>query len=191
MDRRRRVIETVCNETITQPLQIGRRVTTTIATDGKTIAADGLRCAGSERVSLTEKKIRIVNGTIYALTGDYACFNPAIKWHRDGADPGKQPPGHPARDGGWSLIVIGEDGRLVKYSDKLPYAEPFPYPATFGIDADYAMAAMHCGKSPREAVELAAKLGVYTGGEIMVVDIATALAGGVTSTIGHVPIAAE
>lgn len=144
---------------------------TTIATDGRTIAADGLRVIGSERICLDEKKIRVRHGRIFAFTGDYAAFEPAIEWyvqkcHHAGEEP----------KGDWSLIVIETDGTLSKYSSKLPYPEPMPYPATFGADCDYAMAAMHCGKTPREAIELAIKLGVWTGGEIQVVDIAEALA---------------
>lgn len=147
---------------------------TTIATDGRTIAADGLRCAGSSIISKTEKKIRIRDGRVFAFTGLCAAFEPAIAWYLDGHEAGKQPVAE--KDDSWSLIVIEKDRVLRKFSSSAPWAEEFPYPQAFGIDSDFAYAAMFSGKTPAEAVALAAEHNVYTGGEIMVVDIAEALA---------------
>jgi hypothetical protein len=148
---------------------------TTIATDGRTIAADGLRCIGNERISLSTKKIRVVEGRIFAISGDFAVFGPAIEWYLAGADPKRVPSGEAGHDGGYGLYVIERDGRFYRYSDKFPYPDDIPYPATFGSGANYAMAALKCGKAPQEAVALAAELDVYTGGEIQVIDIATAV----------------
>jgi ATP-dependent protease HslVU (ClpYQ) peptidase subunit len=146
---------------------------TTIATDGRTIAADGLRCAGSSIISKTEKKIRVREGRVFAFTGLYAAFETAIAWYLAGHEAGKQPLCGP--DDSWTLIVIDWDRVLRKYSSNVPLCEDLPYPQTFGIDCDFALAAMLSGKTPAEAIALAAEHNVYTGGEIMVVDIAEAL----------------
>lgn len=149
---------------------------TTIATDGRTIAADGLRVMGSSIVARNEKKIRIRDGRIFAFTGTYAAFEPAVTWYLDGAAPDKRPA--TSADDGWSLVVIERDGGMAKWSSSAPFAEPMPYPWAFGIDSDFAFAAMMCGKTPVEAIALAAEHNVYTGGEIQVVDIAAALGQG-------------
>ena len=146
---------------------------TTIATDGRTIAADGLRCAGSSIISKTEKKIRVREGHVFAFTGLYAAFEPAIAWYLAGHEAGKQPVGD--KDDSWSLIVIERDRVLRRFSSSSPWGEDYPYPQAFGIDDDFAMAAMFSGNTPAEAVALAAEHNVYTGGEIMVVDIDEAL----------------
>lgn len=147
---------------------------TTIATDGVTIAADGLRCAGSSIISKTEKKIRVRDGRVFAFTGIYAAFEPAIEWYLAGHEAGKQPVAD--KDDSWSLIVIQKDRVLRKFSSSAPWCEDFPYPQAFGIDCDFALAAMLSGKTPAEAIDLAAEHNVYTGGEIMVINIAEAIA---------------
>lgn len=150
---------------------------TTIATDGRTIAADGLRCCGNEPLSTSERKIVVEGGAIYALTGDYAVIRACIEWHKNGANPKEAPPHWDAPDGGWTLIVIEQGPKLVAYRSRLPYPDPHPFPQAFGSGCDYAVGAMHAGASPRSAIEIASRLNVHTGGEIQVVDIAKALAG--------------
>lgn len=165
---------------------------TTIATDGRTIAADGLACIGNEIVQWDCPKIVVREGRIYALTGSDALGRAAIEWHIAGADPSKLPVA--GRDATWSLIVI--DGPLpirtaTRYTEAMPYPDLFPLPQAFGSGCEYAMGALLAGASPRESVEIAAKLNCHTGGAIQVVDIAEALAGSGASSIGHVPMAAE
>lgn len=165
---------------------------TTISTDGVTIAADGLACIGNEIVQWNCPKIVVRAGRIYAVTGSDALGRVAIDWHVAGADPSKLPVA--GADASWSLIVIEGPTPIktaTRYTSAMPYPDVFPLPQAFGSGCEYAMGALLAGASPRESVEIAAKLNCHTGGEIQVVDIATALAGGVTSTIGHVSMAAE
>lgn len=146
---------------------------TTIATDGITIAADGLGVCGGERTWRDMKKIRVVDGRIYGCTGDAPLFDALIKWHKDGSDPSKYPK---VENQSGCLLVIDDRG-LVRYTHTCPYADAFPYPAAFGSGADYASMAMHLGLSPRDAVEKAAHFDVHTGGTITEINIAEALAG--------------
>lgn len=144
---------------------------TTIATDGKTVAADGQRTLGSERISMVEKKLRMKAGRIYAITGTFAFFDDLIMWHIMGARVEDVPKGD--GDNGWSLLVIEPGATGVhRYTSECPRLEIFPYPATFGSGADYAMGAMCAGADPREAVTIASRLDINTGGEIQVIDIA-------------------
>jgi ATP-dependent protease HslVU (ClpYQ) peptidase subunit len=146
---------------------------TTIATDGVTIAADGQRTAGSERIGLNAKKIIVRDGRIFALTGTVGLFEAAIRWFLAGAEAGKAPKG--AEEDSWRLIVIDKTGALATFGSTALFGEPFPYPQAFGSGANYAMAAMRCGKSPQEAVEIAKELDVLSGGLVQVVNIAEAI----------------
>jgi hypothetical protein len=145
---------------------------TTIATDGVTVASDSMRVCGHEIIDLSTKKIKVRGGYVFAFTGDFGIFEPAIEWFLAGHEADRAP--KPIKDGNWRLLVFHHD-RLMGYTDTMPYGEPWPYPQAFGSGAEYAMAAMHLGKSPSEAVELAARFNVYTGGPIQVVNIAEAL----------------
>lgn len=145
---------------------------TTIATDGVTIAADGLGVSGSERVATSLKKLKVQHGRIYGLTGMSQILEEVIYWHNRGADPAHEFKG--LKDPDWLLIVVDRYG-LTSYSDMSLYPNSFHYPQAFGSGASYAVAAMHLGHSPAEAVKVASKLDVYTGGEIQVINIAEAL----------------
>lgn len=145
---------------------------TTIATDGVTIAADGLACTGSERCGMQTRKLRVEHGRIYAIAGDIAMFDALVEWHNRGADPSHEFKGR--KDPNWSLMVIDGSG-LTRFTDNCMYPDPFEYPQAFGSGADYAVAALRMGNTPKRAVEIAAELDVYTGGEIQVINIAEAL----------------
>jgi ATP-dependent protease HslVU (ClpYQ) peptidase subunit len=141
---------------------------TTIATDGKSVASDSLRVCGSERVDECTRKIRKVDGVVYAFTGDFAAFAAAIDWHKSGAVHGDAPKA--GKDGSWRLLIMGPD-EVTSYVSDLPYPEPYPYPQAFGSGAGYAMAALKLGKSSREAIELAKELDVFTGGPVFEIAI--------------------
>lgn len=138
---------------------------TTIATDGKTVAADGLACCGDEPIARNVKKLRLSGTTLYGITGSAPVFDAAIAWHKAGAKPEDVP-----KLDGWSLLVFETDG-AIRFSDKCPYPDAFPYPVAFGSGADFAIAALKLGCSPVKAIELAAECNVFTGGEIMTMEI--------------------
>lgn len=151
---------------------------TTIAIDSRTVAADGMSCVGDEIIDLDMQKIIVKYGRVYAITGSQPLGMAAIDWHMAGATPGSQPGA-----GGnieWSLIVIEGTAPIrsvTKYTSAVPYPDVYPIPQAFGSGCEYAMGALLHGASPREAVEIAAKLNSKTGGAIKVVDIEHALAG--------------
>lgn len=141
---------------------------TTIASDGRTVAADGLRVVGQEPVERSCQKLKIIDGTIYGITGTYAYFEPFIAWHREGGDVEKAPKVRGDNPG--SLLVFGADS-ITAYAFDAPYPETFPYPAAFGSGADFASAALALGHTPEEAVAVAIEKNIYTGGAISVITI--------------------
>lgn len=145
---------------------------TTIAFDGKTVAADGQRTWGDEIRELGSPKIKLLDGRIYSFTGSTPLFQPVVDWHRSGADPKSLPV--MGREESWTLIVIDHDG-LGKYTPTCPYIERFKPPIAFGAGGDYAMGAMLAGADAKRAVELVAGLCNHTGGVIQAVNVADAL----------------
>lgn len=147
---------------------------TTIATDGVTIAADGRQCMASEVINDNARKIIVRSGHIFACAGSVPMTRAAIDWFLGGAVPSEVPK---AEGQDWALVVIGQDRRMIRFTDKCAYPDEFPYPQGFGSGSEYAQAAVLCGKTPKEAIQLIIdhKLDTGTGGTVMEVNIDEAL----------------
>lgn len=132
---------------------------TVVAWDGQTLAADKMAMAGSLKSGVTTKLFRWDNG-ICAIAGDMVQGLAVISWLQDGADPETFPkdPDHEA-----SVLVIQNDKRVFYYEDS-PIALPFENQFhAIGSGRDYALAAMHLGKSAEEAVAVACALDAFCG----------------------------
>lgn len=142
---------------------------TTIATNGKVIAGDGIVLTSWGLVTARGlKKIHVRNGNIFAFAGAAALIDPLIQWHHDGCDVKALPPCD--HDGGWSMVVCDADG-VHLYTSKAPFRDVLELPFALGTGGDYAMGAMLAGATPEEAVHIACKLDNGSGGEIQVIDI--------------------
>lgn len=70
-------------------------------------------------------------------------------------------------DKNFAALVWHSDGRVEEiYSSLYPIPVTWKYSA-LGSGAAYAMAAMYCGKTAREAIEIAKKLDSQTGGKVI------------------------
>lgn len=141
---------------------------TTVAWDGRTLAADKRVSFGSRIATVT--KVHRVNGHLVAGAGSSAQINEMIEWFRHGARP-ETFPAKQRTDDGISLLVITPEGKALQYSNT-------PYPiehgdsrVAIGSGCEFAMAAMHCGKTAREAVEVAAILDSNTGNGVDVLHL--------------------
>lgn len=150
---------------------------TTIAYDGRYVVADGRSTVGNLVTGKKARKIWVIDLTINGLTekaifagaGSYQSIN-MVRSHLEREDflmaevvPELEP-------GSFSGMVVLQDGRCYVLEDRLVPMEQ-EYPTALGSGTDYAMAAMALGKSAVEAVRVACDLDVYSGGELMVVDI--------------------
>ncbi|CAN0480243.1 unnamed protein product, partial [Phaeothamnion confervicola] len=77
-------------------------------------------------------------------------------------------------DDTWTMLIVDASG-VRRIDAGAPYPYSVPVPAAIGSGREYAITALDLGVSPREAVEAACKRDIWSGGEIMVVDIAEAL----------------
>lgn len=134
---------------------------TVIAWDGKTLAADR-RCT-SGGLPRTTCKIRRINGQLVGASGDAADAARLMWWIEKGCDASTYPLNE--RDPSAIALVIMPDGRKFMFEGPIPIEFHDPVIAV-GSGRDYAMAAMHCGKTAREAVEIACLFDVNCGNGI-------------------------
>jgi ATP-dependent protease HslVU (ClpYQ) peptidase subunit len=128
---------------------------TCIAWDGRTLAADkqSTNCGFGSKVT----KIFRVPGGLVAFTGNEGHAMALLAWFRAGRDPEKWP--QKGGDDSASAIFATPEGLLVYSGDDGPHcaARENAFSA-WGAGRDYALAAMHLGKTAREAVEVACAL---------------------------------
>jgi len=149
---------------------------TTIAYDGVCVAADSRRCAGWEIVDDNATKVVVRHGRIYAQSGLGGMLDPLVEWHHSGADP-KCVPSSSGSDG-WGLLVVEiVDGRPVATyrCNEAPWPVAVPPPWSQGSGGNYATGAMCAGRTAAEAVAIAARRDIATGGRITEINIAEAL----------------
>lgn len=136
---------------------------TCIAWDGKTLAADKrVTYAGLAR---TTTKIFRVGDARVGIAGDGAQGMDMLDWFRNGCEPDKFPPAQRDKEQ-WVTFVVIKRGQLSVY-ERTP--QPMVIEDTIyatGSGRDYAMAAMHLGKSAREAVEIACVFEINCGNGI-------------------------
>lgn len=143
---------------------------TTIAWDGRLIAADGQRTYGDQIAGLTHQKLVVKGHKVFAFTGVAPLMSAMIDWQMAGADPANLPIGWDKDERGWSLILVDAAG-VGKYSSVCPYLERFDPPFAFGAGEDYALGAMHAGADARQAIEIVSRITIHTGGFIQSIDV--------------------
>lgn len=128
---------------------------TTIAWDGKTLAADSQ--AQTTFKTRSRKLYRLPDGAIFGAAGFVQEALAVLAWLNGGEKPGDLE--------NFEGLIINKAGgdvlgmRLMRE----PVLEPF---YAIGSGAHYALAAMACGKSAVEAVRIAARFDPGTGGPV-------------------------
>lgn len=127
---------------------------TVIVWDGRTLAADKL-CADNWTKRRVTKIRRVGADFLMGAAGDSDRCRALIAWFSNGADPTLFPSHLQADSTEAQLMVIDRDGTAALYA-----REPFPIVLDAGFQAigsgaEAALAAMHCGRTAVEAVEIA------------------------------------
>lgn len=138
---------------------------TVFAWDGTTLAADRRCMIGG--VIFESTKIRTVNGALLALAGAGHRLNQCVEWYRAGADVAAYP--QRAADDESVMVCIVREGGIVRIRRYESGGSPLELDGRLyadGAGRDCAMAAMLCGKTAREAVEITAQLIASCGGGV-------------------------
>jgi hypothetical protein len=144
---------------------------TTIAWDGKTLAGDtrctqnGLPC----RMATKVHRIVMPDGEIGLFAGSGARWqcDEVVNWIAAGVPPARRPK---FETDSFNGIVIRESGVFTMDSGCQPFEVLEEFTAS-GSGRDFAIAAMHCGKTALEAVEIAALYDIYSGGPFTAVTL--------------------
>lgn len=133
---------------------------TCVAWDGKTIAADKRAVTGDTPVTVT--KLRRHQDKILACTGDFSSGLMLIRWYELGHDPAFWPACQREKDTWARLIVASGEGVWIYEREPVAFFVEEPFMA-WGSGKDAALGALHCGKTAKEAVEIAALVDLSCG----------------------------
>lgn len=147
---------------------------TTIAFDGKTMAADGRLSAGGIIFTDSAAKIHRLETNrwthtpaIVGLAGDDDCVDLVLKWLE--SDDAESPDiEHP--NGEWSALVWDGESIVQVSHDRLVRSH-WENHACLGPGRHFALAAMRAGADAHRAVEVAISMDVYSGGKITTMEL--------------------
>lgn len=135
---------------------------TTVAYKNGILAADGKATRGDLVLTLSHRKLfRLKDGSIAAVTGVPGEAAPWLAWSRAGGA-GVPPP----MGGDGRIVHLRNDGTLRVYEGGGWEDEDPKLAHSWGSGWQIAATAMACGKSAREAVEIATRMDVWSGGKI-------------------------
>lgn len=134
---------------------------TTIATDGKSMAGDGLTTSREIVVGSSTRKVRrLPNGGLAGGAGECDEIRAMIEWI--GAGRQGKPPGFKST----RVLVLNTDGTVDLFDSPTGIPVRIEAPAAIGSGGEIALGAMDAGKSAAEALGIAAKRDPSTGGSI-------------------------
>jgi ATP-dependent HslUV protease subunit HslV len=140
---------------------------TTIATDGQTMAADGLRKQHGAIIDTDALKLRrLSDGRIVGTCGDVAEGEMVVEWLEAGG--GKDD--KPTISDDTVALVLNLDGTVEIYDH---HCRPIrvPAPIAIGSGCEFAMGALDAGASPQKAVVIATRRDPNSGGRISVMSL--------------------
>lgn len=134
---------------------------TVIAWDGRTLAADRLANTGGLRGTVT--KIFRAGDLLVGGSGDFAFVLAMVDWVQKGRDAATFPTHQKDKDDWQPFLVIQRNAPPQLY-DRTPFPVQLEQRSiAIGSGRDFAMAAMHLGRTAKEAVEVAIALDVGCG----------------------------
>ena len=145
---------------------------TTIATDGSIMAADGLVHDHVDTIVDTgaQKIFRLDDGRVVGGAGNRADVNAWVAWLNAGKDGDC-----PIVSERFSGMILNTDGTVL-WVDHKGREQDTPVPCAVGSGQDFAYGAMEAGASPVEAIEIACKRDLFTGGTLTVIALGGPLA---------------
>lgn len=143
---------------------------TTIAVTATEIAWDSQATRGNIRTVCPNEKVTVIGRTIYGPCGEAEACELLPFWHANGCRKKNMP------EGDWSMLVVNRYG-VRYYSGDNPHGHFVSAPTAIGSGGEIALTALHLGSTAIEAVQIAAQLDVFTGGEIKSLSIQDVLDG--------------
>lgn len=141
-------------------------------TDGKQVASDSQGSLGDERLPGEFVKVVRDESTLFCFSGTFCLFNPLVRWYKAGCPEDAIPKCDPEYSHRlWVFDPSVDHPQVFVNVHKSPYPIPLFTPAAMGSGSEYALGAVYAGASLKDAVRIASKLDVYTGGKIKLYDV--------------------
>lgn len=139
---------------------------TTIAWDAASgVMAADTQCTAGNRKFRTSKVKRLKCGGLIGGSGSVAHMLKVQRWAEGGFNPDALPDF--GDDGGdFEALIVKGDGSVFLLDEEMelmPFTDAF---IAVGSGGPYAVAAMACGKSPADAVEIAGRFDAATSGPV-------------------------
>jgi len=133
---------------------------TTIATDGKSMAGDGLLNSNAEWVvAMDFKKVRLIGKDVVGVAGDARTCEKFFSAYEAGETTSFYSGAE------YAAVALTKNGAFA-YDGSYPVPVAVSLPFAIGNGAKFAMGAMDAGASPIEAVRIASTRCLLTGGDI-------------------------
>lgn len=154
--------------------ECGEGGVTTIAFDGRYLAADsqmsdgnGSRTGAVRKITQLAKGGALPDDAVFVVSGLAQAITEATA-----ALPDNYPKFKIDTTQFYRLVIFFKNGAIAEYDGNSAYQTPNESRKfiTMGTGADYAMGAMEAGKTAKEAVKIATKYDVNSGGDILVFD---------------------
>lgn len=126
---------------------------TTVCWDGVTLAADSRGTAGNFGFQ-SIKLWRLADGRLYAGAGDAQDLAAVRAWLESGGEKPKVE--------SFAAMVIGSDRTIWRLEEKLVMFQVVGNQHAMGSGRDFATAAMACGRTARQAIEIACLFDIYS-----------------------------
>ena len=141
---------------------------TTLAYDGRTLAADKQATGGGAKCSVT--KIFRVGELVIGFAGELGLAMEMLDWVRRGRTAADFPAAQRKTEDSCELVVI-DAGRILVY-ERSPHAYTVEDPVyATGSGRDFAIAAMYCGLDARKAVAVACQFDSHSGMGVDAIDL--------------------
>jgi len=137
---------------------------TTIAYRDGFMAADSLITGGTIRVGATTKIGRLPQGGLYGCSGWIALLEVVVPWLEKGAPLADRP--KLPDDADFHMLVAWPSGIVTDVDKRLQRIDLDGEFFASGSGYEIALGAMAMGATARQAVEIASRFDIYTGGRI-------------------------
>ena len=150
---------------------------TTIVFDGTTMSGDGRCTLGDTILSEEIVKVHNINNRLVGFAGRYSSGLRFLDWFEDfdnANDLQQQAPYVSVNipdlmaEDDFTALVAYPDGTLMLFEGGSNFYQ-IEAPYAIGSGADFALAALDCGMTSEEAVEIACKRNVLSGGTILTI----------------------
>jgi len=124
---------------------------------------NGLKRTTTKIFKVETENVGTFETALLAGCGDSAFINQMVDWYRRGAKPEDYPAQQRDKDD-WQTIAVFKKGEFIEIYERTPF--PVIIEDVFfacGSGRDFALGAMACGKTAREAIEIAAQFDCGTG----------------------------